>query len=46
MSEETKSVPTQEAQYTVEKNDQSPSSDDGLLKELMKYKSQRNELRD
>tara|TARA_R100000234_G_scaffold119008_1_gene100830 strand:- start:1930 stop:2478 length:549 start_codon:yes stop_codon:yes gene_type:complete len=46
MSEETKSVPTQEAQDTVAKNDQSPSSDDGLLQELMKYKSQRNELRD
>ena len=46
MSEEMKSVPTQEAQDTVAKNDQSPSSDDGLLQELMKYKSQRNELRD
>ena len=46
MSEETKSVPTQEAQDTVAKNDQSPSSDDGLLQEHMKYKSQRNELRD
>ena len=39
MSEETKSVPTQEAQDTVAKNAQSPSSDDGLLQELMKYKS-------
>ncbi|QDP64322.1 MAG: hypothetical protein Unbinned4139contig1000_35 [Prokaryotic dsDNA virus sp.] len=46
MSEETKSDTTQEAQETVAKNDQNTSSDDGLLQELMKYKSQRNELRD
>jgi hypothetical protein len=46
MSEETKSVPTQDAQETVAKNDQNPSSDSGLMPELMKYKTQRNELRD
>ena len=46
MSEETKSVPTQDAQETVAKNDQNPSSDSGLMPELMKYKAQRNELRD
>ena len=46
MSEETKSVPTQDAQETVAKNDQNPSSDSGLMPELKKYKAQRNELRD
>ena len=46
MSEEMKSAPTQEAQDTVAKNDQQTSSDAGLMPELMKYKSQRNELRD
>lgn len=46
MSEETKSVPTQDAQETVAKNDQNPSSDSGLMPELMKYKAQRNELRE
>ena len=46
MSEEMKSDTTQEAQETVAKNDQNTSSDDGLLQEVMKYKSQRNELRD
>jgi len=46
MSEEKKSASTQDSQETVAKNDQNPSSDNGLLPELMKYKSQRNELRD
>ena len=46
MSEEMKSVPTQEAQDNVAQNEQSSSSDSALLQEVMKYKSQRNELRD
>ena len=46
MSEEMKSVPTQEAQDNVAQNEQSSSSDSALLQEVMKYKSQRNEYRD
>jgi seryl-tRNA synthetase len=46
MSEETKSVPTQEAQETVAKNESASPSDANLMHELMKYKTQRNELRD
>tara|TARA_Y100000593_G_scaffold20183_1_gene40526 strand:- start:662 stop:1207 length:546 start_codon:yes stop_codon:yes gene_type:complete len=46
MSEEMKSVPTQEAQDNVAQNEQSSSSDSALLQEVMKYKSQRNEFRD
>jgi hypothetical protein len=46
MSEEMKSDTTQEAQEKTATNEQNPSSDTGLLQEVMKYKSQRNELRD
>ena len=41
-----KSEPTQEAQETVAKNEEASPSDANLMHELMKYKTQRNELRD
>jgi hypothetical protein len=46
MSEEMKSVPTQDVQETVAKNESASPSDANLMHELMKYKTQRNELRD
>ena len=41
-----KSEPTQEAQETVAKNESASPSDANLMHELMKYKTQRNELRE